>query len=103
MSLSELVEAMQEEFTRNRQIEQETLQQIAGITTVEFAEQAAAILDPTKHAYSFEGYLILLQNLREVIAAGMPEEYALDAVQMAWNAETILEVWRGETKGNERL
>lgn len=103
MSLSELVAAMQEEFTRNRQIEQETLQQIAGITTVEFAEQAAAILDPTKHAYSFEGYLILLQNLREVIAAGMPEKYALDAVQTVRNAETILEVWRGGTKGNERL
>lgn len=103
MSLSELVAAMQEEFTRNRQIEQETLQQIAGITTVEFAEQAAAILDPTKHAYSFEGYLILLQNLREVIAAGMPEKYALDAVHTVRNAETILEVWRGGTKGNERL
>jgi hypothetical protein len=103
LSLSELVAVMQEEFARNRQIERETLQQIAGITTVEFAEQAAAILDPAKHAYSFEGYLIILQNLREVIAAGMPEEYALDAVQTAWSAETILEVWRGGTKGNERL
>ena len=95
MSLSELVAAMQEEFTRNRQIEQETLQQIAGITTVEFAEQAAAILDPAKHAYSFEGYLIILQNLREVLAAGVPEEYALDAVQTAWSAEMILNVWKG--------
>ena len=97
MSLSKLVAAMQEEFIQNREIEQRTLQEIAGITTVEFAEQAAEILDPTKHAYSFEG------NLREVIAAGMPEEYALDAVQTAWNAETILEVWRGGTKENERL
>lgn len=98
MSLSELVAAMQEEFTRNRQIEQETLQQIAGITTVEFAEQAAAILDPAKHAYSFEGYLIILQNLREVIAAGMPEEYALDAVQTAWSVEMILNIWKGATE-----
>lgn len=95
MSLSELVAAMQEEFTQNRQIERETLQQIAGITTVEFAEQAAAILDPAKHAYSFEGYLIILQNLREVLAAGVPEEYALDAVQMAWSVEMILNVWKG--------
>lgn len=103
MSLSKLVEEMQREFTQNREIEQRTLQEIAAITTTEFAEQAAAILDPTKHAYSFEGYLTLLKNLREVIAAGMPKEYALDAVQTAWNVETILEVWRGGTKGNERL
>lgn len=95
MSLSELVAAMQEEFTQNRQIERETLQQIAGITTVEFAEQAAAILDPAKHAYSFEGYLIILQNLCEVLAAGVPEEYALDAVQTAWSVEMILNVWKG--------
>lgn len=101
MSLSNLVAAMQEEFIRNRQIEQETLQQIADITTVDFAEQVATILDPAKHAYSFEGYLIMLQNLREVLAAGVPEEYALDAVQTAWSVETILEVWKGAT--NERL
>lgn len=87
MSLSEFVAAIQEEFTRNRQIERETLQQIAGITTVEFAEQAAAMLDPAKHAYSFEVYLTILQNLREVLAAGVAEEYALDAVQTAWSKE----------------
>lgn len=98
MSLSELVAAMQEEFIRNRQIERETLQQIAGITTVEFAEQAAAILDHAKHAYSFEGYLIILQNLREVLAAGVPEEYALDAVQTAWSVEMILNIWKGATE-----
>jgi hypothetical protein len=98
LSLSELVAAMQEEFTRNRQIEQETLQQIAGITTVEFAERAAAILNPAKHAYSFEGYLIILQNLREVLAAGVPEEYALDAVQTAWSVEMILNIWKGATE-----
>ena len=98
MSLSELVAAMQEEFIRNRQIERETLQQIAGITTVEFAEQVAAILDPAKHAYSFEGYLIILQNLREVLAAGVPEEYALDAVQTAWSVEMILNIWKGATE-----
>lgn len=98
MSLSELAAAMQEEFTRNRQIEQETLQQIAGITTVEFAERAAAILNPAKHAYSFEGYLIILQNLREVLAAGVPEEYALDAVQTAWSVEMILNIWKGATE-----
>lgn len=98
MSLPELVAAMQEEFIRNRQIERETLQQIAGTTTVEFAEQAAAILDPAKHAYSFEGYLIILQNLREVLAAGVPEEYALDAVQTAWSVEMILNIWKGATE-----
>ncbi len=103
MSIAKIVEAMQQEALKSRAEEQATLQDIAKIATVEFAEEAAAILDPTKHAYSFEGYLILLQNLREVIAAGMPEEYALDAVQTVRDAETILEVWRGGTKGNERL
>jgi len=81
LSLSELVVAIQEEFTRNRQIERETLQQIAGITTVEFAEQAAAILDPAKHAYSFEEYLIILQNLREVLAAGVPSGKTAEFVE----------------------
>ena len=52
-------------------------------------------MDPAKHAYSFEGYLIILQNLREVLAAGVPEEYALDAVQTAWSVEMILNVWKG--------
>lgn len=103
MSIAKIVEAMQQEALKARAEEQATLQDIAKIATVEFAEEAAGVLDPTKHAYSFEGYLILLQNLREVIAAGMPEECALDAVQTARDAETILEVWRGGTKGNERL
>lgn len=65
MSLSKLAEIMQREFIQNREIEQRTLQEIAGITTVEFAEQAAAILDPTKHAYSFEGYLIYYCKIYE--------------------------------------
>lgn len=97
MSPSELVAAIQEKFTQNRQIEKETLQQIAEITTVEFAEKAAEALDPTKHAYSFASYLELLQNLREILAAGAPEEYALDAVQtVAQSAEKIIKVWKGE-------
>ena len=87
MNLSKLVAAMQEEIIQNREIEQRTLQEIAGITTVEFAEQAAEILDPTKHAYSFEGYLILLQNLREVIAAGMRGGDRPDGSQDAWSPQ----------------
>lgn len=103
MSIAKIVEAMQQEALKARAEEQATLQDIAKIATVEFAEEAAGVLDPRKHAYSFEAYLILLSNLKELLLSGMPPEYALDSVQTARDAETILEVWRGGTKENERL
>ena len=98
MSIAKIVEAMQREAIQARAEEQATLQEIAEITTLEFAEEAAGVLDPRKHAYSFEGYLILLNNLKELLLAGMPPEYALDSVQTGWGADKILSIWR---LGNE--
>ena len=53
------------------------LQQNAQKTLEEIAEQVVAILDPTKHAYTFDEYLILLQDIRDGIASGKPEKYIL--------------------------
>ena len=100
MSIAKIVEAMQREALQARAEEQATLQDIAKIATVEFAEEAAGVLDPTKHAYTFEVYLILLRNLKELLLAGMPPEYALDSAQTGWSVDRLLSIWRA---GNERL
>lgn len=68
------------------------LESIAIITSLEFAEQAAEILDNKKHVYSFEAYLVLLRRLRELIKAGVPIYLALDAVQTGKTEETILNI-----------
>lgn len=94
MSLSKLVEEMQREAIAHRQQEQETLQEIAAITSVEFAEQAAEILDSKKHAYSFETYLELLDRLKTLLLAGMENCIAIDAIQTGYPVERILEMWR---------
>lgn len=100
MSIAKIVEIMREEALKARVEEQEILQDIANITTVEFAEEAAGVLDPTKHAYTFGTYLILLSNLKGLLLAGMPPEYVLDSVQTGWSTDRLLSIWR---ERNERL
>ena len=78
--------------------EQATLQDIAKIATVEFAEEAAGVLDSRKHTYSFETYLILLSNLKELLLAGVPPEYALNSVQTGWDTDKILSIWSLENE-----
>lgn len=94
MSLSALIDGIQKEVTRQRHQEQEALQEIAAITSQEFAEQAAGKLDSKKHVYSFEAYLVLLERLKNLIYAGMPNCLALDAVQTGEEADKILQSWR---------
>ena len=98
MSIAKIVEAMQREALQARSEEQATLQDIAKIATVEFAEEAAGVLDPRKHTYTFEAYLILLSNLKELLLAGMPPEYALDSAQTGWDTDRILSIWRLENE-----
>lgn len=100
MSITKIVEAMQREARKAKMEEQETLQSIANITTTEFAEETAKVLDPTKHAYTFKAYLTLLSNLKKLLLAGMPPEYALDSVQTGWSTDRLLSIWR---ERNERL
>lgn len=93
MSIAKIVEAMQWQVLQVRTEEQAILQDIAKIATVEFAEEAAGVLDSRKHAYSFEVYLIRLSKLKKLLLAGMPPEYALDSVQTGWSTDRILSIW----------
>ncbi len=101
MSLTVLVAELEREAIKQRQQERNTLQTIAAITSPEFAEQAADVLDSKKHSYSFETYLVLLGRLQELISAGMPNCLALDVVQTCETAETLINIWRLTNAGNE--
>ena len=94
MAMTEIIKQLEKEILQQRTDEQQLKNEIAAVTTLEFAERAAGALDPKKHLYSFEGYLSLLQMLKTVLYAGMPPNDALDAVQTGWSAEKILEIWR---------
>ncbi len=99
LSLSGIAAKMKQEAIKCRNQEQETLQIIAAKTSLEFAEQAADILDSKKHSYSFKAYLVLLMRLQKLIDEGIPNCLALDAVQTGETAETIISIWRW---GNEQ-
>lgn len=94
MSLTALLEIIEEEAKQLRKQEKELLEQISTITSQSFAEQAVKELDSKTHTYSFRGYLELLQKLLILLQEGMPETTALEAVQTGLPAETILEIWR---------
>ncbi len=99
MSLSALVAKMQQEAKAKRRQEREMLQEIAAITSPGFAEQAAEALDSRKHVYSFDGYLVLLERLKRMIAEGVPNCQALEMAQTGETAETLLSIWRVVNKG----
>lgn len=81
MSLTAIIEKIEEEARHQRKQEQKILEQIAEITSVEYAEQAAEILDSKKHTYSFRAYLTLLERLYTLLQEGMPGCIALESVQ----------------------
>lgn len=99
MSLLALVTEIQQEAKAKRQQEREILQEIAAITSLEFAEQAAEALDSRKRAYSFDGYLVLLERLKRLIAEDVPNCQALEMVQTGETAETLLSIWQAVNKG----
>jgi hypothetical protein len=70
--------------------EHRILEEIAAVETIEFAEMAKKTLDPVTHAYSFEDYLELLDNLKTLLYAGMPPGLALDAVQTGLYVDHLL-------------
>lgn len=98
MSLLKIIAAMQQEAIKARTEEKEILQSIANITTVEFAEEAAEALDPKRHPYSFENYLVILKRLEQLLAAGMQQDLALDIAQTNIDIRNILENWRYENE-----
>ena len=87
MSMGKIIRQQQED-------EQRLLNEIAAVASLEFAEQAAGALNPRKHLYGFEAYLRLLDNLKMLICAGVPDSLALESAQSGYDAETILEIWR---------
>lgn len=100
MSMETIIRQLEKEILQQRTDEQQLKNEIAAVTSLEFAERAAGALDPKKHLYGFEGYLSLLQKIKTVLYAGMPPDVALDAVQTGWSAEKILEAWRVMWNGN---
>lgn len=90
MSIQKIIDAMQAKGTQIRKEEQRLLQEIAKITSVEFAEQAADELDSKKHLYDFEGYISILQKLKTLLDAGMPNCQAIEMAQSGLNVEAIL-------------
>lgn len=92
--LSELVTALQQQAKRQRQKESELLASIAALSDHETAEVAADIYAAEKHAYAFDGYLYQLEKLQTVLAAGVPKEIALEAVDSCLDAEIIIDFYR---------
>lgn len=94
MSLTALVELIEEETKQLQKQERELLEQIAAITSSDFAKQSAKELDSKTHTYSHKGYVELLQRLLTLLQEDMPETTALEAVQTGLAAEQILDIWR---------
>lgn len=94
MDIIKCAKQLETEYLQQREEEQRLLNEIAAVTSLDFAEQAAGILSPRKHLYGFEAYLILLDNLKVLLYAGMPDNLALESVQCGFDSETILAMWR---------
>lgn len=102
MSLTSLVYAMRQQANEHRRRESELLNAITILADSETAEAAADIYAAEKHAYSFEGYLYQLDKLRKVLAAGVPPQTALEAVDSCLDTILIIEVYRNSTGEVER-
>lgn len=94
MSLTSLVYELQQQAIKQRNRESDLLHSIAALSDYETAEAAADIYAAEKHAYSFDGYLYQLDKLREVLAAGVPPEMAIEAVDSCLGTELIIEAYR---------
>lgn len=97
MALTELVNALLQQAIKQREREGELLNNIAYLAGLETAEAAADIYAAEKHAYSFDGYLYQLEKLKTVLAAGVPSEIALEAVDSCADADAIIKYYRGGT------
>lgn len=101
MNITEYVKILAQKQIYMQGKEREILQEIAAITTPEFAQQAAETLNSKKHPYNFDGYLSLLQILRSILREGIPSDVELDVVQTGWDVETIIGIWRAVEKGKQ--
>lgn len=92
--MTKIIKQIEKKILQKREDEQRILNEIAAVVSLDFAQRAAGVLDPKKHFYGFEAYLILLDNLKVMLYAGMPDDLALESVQCGYDAETILAMWR---------
>lgn len=97
MALAELVAALERQVLKQREKENELLASIAALADYETADAAADIYASEKHAYSFDGYLYQLEKLQTVLAAGVPAEIALEAVDSCIDARKIIDYYKGGT------
>jgi hypothetical protein len=96
MALIDMAKTLKQQAVKQREKEQELLSNIATLSDYETAEAAADIYAAEKHAYSFDGYLSQLEKLQTLLAAGVPAETALRAVDSCANTKTIIEYYIGE-------
>ena len=94
MELTELTAALKQHVIHQREIESELLDSIAKMTNYETAEAAKDIYTEEKHTYTFDGYLNQLYKLQTVLAAGVPSDIALEAVDSCLDEQTIISAYR---------
>lgn len=87
MSIQKIIAEMREKGKNLKKEEQQILQEIANLTAPEFAEQASNELDPKKHVYDFEQYISMLRTLKNLLAAGVQNCKAIEAVQCGLTEE----------------
>lgn len=97
MALSELAAAIRKQEIRQKEKEGKLLAGIAALSDYETAEAAADIFAPERHAYSFDGYLYQLLRLQTVLAAGIPADVAIEAVDTCLDTNEIIRCYRGGT------
>lgn len=93
MSMSEVLEIIGQEAIQDRKQEKELLEQIAKLTSPEFAQQAAEELGINKNSYSFDVYLWLLRRLHKMVLVGIPNCAALALTQTGLEPEEIIKLF----------
>ncbi len=93
MALSELITAMQQEI-QQKEKESELLASITVLAGYEIAETAKAIYASQKHMYSFDGYLEQLSKLQTILAAGVPSNIAIEAIDSCIDIQDIIRYYK---------
>lgn len=95
-SIEELASAIGERMAKQRREERMLLKDIEILSDDVTAVAAADILSLEKHAYSFEGYLERLEELRRLLIADIPADTALQAIDCGIDASTVIRTFRWE-------
>ena len=95
-SIEELASAIGERMAKQRREERMLLKDIEILSDDVTAVAAADILSSEKHAYSFEGYLGRLEELRRLLIANIPADTALQAIDCCIDAGTVIRMFRWE-------